>query len=104
LYNPRQAVVRDTGRRRLSPEGHSTQDCRHQRISRLDGKPRYAVKICISPEGDLAQGRRHSSPTVASCWLMKDLFGNFFFSYLILATNVAAVVYLITKSWLLPLP
>jgi hypothetical protein len=34
---------------------------------------------------------------------MKELFGNFFFSYLILATNVAAVVYLIAKSWLPPL-
>lgn len=35
---------------------------------------------------------------------MKDLFGNFFFSYLILAVNVAAVVYLITKSWFPPSP
>ncbi len=33
---------------------------------------------------------------------MKDLFGNFFFSYLLLAINVAAVIYLITKSWLQP--
>jgi hypothetical protein len=67
--------------------------------SRLDRGRREAVKLGISPEGGPRKRATTSSSTLASYWLMKDLFGNFFFSYLLLAINVAAVVYLITQSW-----
>jgi len=33
---------------------------------------------------------------------MKNLFGNFFFSYLLLALNVGAAVFLLTRPWLQP--